>query len=842
MKLVMPRPLSPGHFKCIGSRGFGDPFNSYAHSCAWFEGRVFIGTSRYTMPLWGLPRFGRDMSQTLTPFPVPKIEYENMDLRGQIWRYDPADGQWVLVYRSPWENETDRVPLSLAFRSMCVFQGADESKPALYAFPTQGIKPLRRTMLRSVDGETFEEIPQPILEGEYGKYRTFRSLTAFKGRLFAAPSGLQANFYKVGTSGRQLSSGTAANVAQGASIRSSAEPSIGNWVQSSLPDMGDVTNNNLYDFGVCGDYLYVGTLNVREGFQLWRSLGEGPGPHHWEKVLDRGADRGPLNQMTISFAEFRGSLYLGTAIQNGGYDKANNIGPAGAEVIRVHPDGTWDLVVGEARHTRQGFKAPTSGLGPGFGSNLNGYIWRLTVHDDVLYAGTSKIASLLPYLDRSKYAHDPAALEQMLESRGGAELWRSTDGDTWVPITINGFDNRYNGGFRSILSTPVGLFVGTVNLYGSHTAQLHPDGWRYDENLRGGVEVWLGSATNRPSALEVPPVTAPPRIATLNDGAVTEALAIERAVNSSGGGSRLSPELELLCQGAIDDIPIEEMTDTLLNSESLDPFERLARIDTDLETAGNSVDEELLQYFQNSRLRNVGYWQKGTASPREAALSLISELTAKTLSQVPAELRISALVLGPNSAFVAAALMRMRKNIDVTLLADNRRRAKELHAEEPRARVLHSRNADIPVPDQSFDLILDVESPQLLGGPKLTRELVRVGRPGCGVAAAHILVPPEGDTVSISNHLVERTKTLTQAGLNSVLVVDGMDRCWRPFFNHSRAYFRSRFLFDVYSNDSLNSIFDALPGGRQAVATYLLVYASLPRSAHVSSLNENQLI
>jgi hypothetical protein len=65
-----------------------------------------------------------------------------------------------------------------------------------------------------------------------------------------------------------------------------------------------------------------------------------------------------LNQEAVSMIGFADALYIGTGIQNGGYDWRNKIGPAAAEIIRLNPDGSWDIVVGNPRLGKQ----PVSGL------------------------------------------------------------------------------------------------------------------------------------------------------------------------------------------------------------------------------------------------------------------------------------------------------------------------------------------------------------------------------------------------------------------------------------------------------------------------------------------------
>jgi hypothetical protein len=77
--------------------------------------------------------------------------------------------------------------------------------------------------------------------------------------------------------------------------------------------------------------------------------------------------------------------------------------------------------------------------------------------------------------------------------RCGCEVWRSHDGENWLPVTKRGFDNPYNVGIRNFVSTPHGLFIGTANPYGPRIAVPGDSGWEYVDNPRGGLEVWLGT-------------------------------------------------------------------------------------------------------------------------------------------------------------------------------------------------------------------------------------------------------------------------------------------------------------------------------------------------------------
>jgi nucleoside-diphosphate-sugar epimerase len=77
---------------------------------------------------------------------------------------------------------------------------------------------------------------------------------------------------------------------------------------------------------------------------------------------------------------------------------------------------------------------------------------------------------------------------------GGFEMWRSIDGEHWIPVTTTGFGNPYNYGGRTLVSTREGLLVGTANPFAPETPTRMAGGWQYAPNPGGGAEVWRGSA------------------------------------------------------------------------------------------------------------------------------------------------------------------------------------------------------------------------------------------------------------------------------------------------------------------------------------------------------------
>jgi hypothetical protein len=235
-----------------------------------------------------------------------------------------------------------------------------------------------------------------------------------------------------------------------------------------------------------------------DGYQIWRTTAEGNPPYEWEQVISQGAFRGRLSQGTASLSVFKDALYVGSGIQHGGIDVANQTGPAGPELIRIHPDGSWDLLVGKARETPDGWKAPLSGYAPGFGAITNGYFWRMGVHDGWIYVGTFNWAVMMNYASQDKWpdffrrVYGRLGPEKVLHNMAGAQLYRSYDGENWIPVTLNGFDNPYNYGIRGLISTPHGLAVGTVNPFAPRVGVVTDEGVHYEDNPRGGLEIWLG--------------------------------------------------------------------------------------------------------------------------------------------------------------------------------------------------------------------------------------------------------------------------------------------------------------------------------------------------------------
>ncbi len=472
--------LKQSHFKPIATGGFGDAHNAYPHSAIWFQNRLIVGTTRANLCMLKVSKMPTRFAQW--PINCPDDLYQ-LDMRGQIWAYEPQADQWVEVFRSPYLTLADQsvIPRDLGYRGMALFQGTSDTAPALYVATYASARGPGAFILRSSDGRHFEAVSKPgLLELPT---TTIRALIPFKNQLFTAPTGR---------------AGGHPNRADIPVIYASADPAGGEWVPVNEPGFGDPENGVIFELATCGDFLYAGTGHFRQGFQLWRTRAEGRPPYDWECVIRQGGGRGVLNQVAVSMTAFRGALYVGTGIQQGGVDQVNKVGPAAPELFRVTDDGQWDLIVGLARQTEHGFKTPLSGYRPGFNNPFTGYFWRLIEHDGWLYLGTLNWTTMMQFADaeqwptRFRQQVQHLGLPRILAHQTGAELYRSADGENWIPVTQDGFQNPFNYGIRTLVSSPQGLFVGCANPFGPQIARCYDKQWVYEENPRGGLEIWQG--------------------------------------------------------------------------------------------------------------------------------------------------------------------------------------------------------------------------------------------------------------------------------------------------------------------------------------------------------------
>ncbi|MCD6567467.1 MAG: PKD domain-containing protein [Dehalococcoidia bacterium] len=491
-------------FECLAQDGFGDEMNNYAWSMAEFNGDIYAGTSRnqgWSMismlyhDIVPVDMFTQPRDADL--FPWEKTEDFLEDMRGEIWRCH--DGEWQVVHRAE-PNE------GIGYRSMVAFNGY------LYAAVGSWMGPGTGTMLwrsRSGDPGTWE-----VVGGEMSALGAFdsRAMTVHNGMLYL---------------------GTSVGQAAVASIFATSDGE--HWEQvASFEGTG---NNYIASLKSFNGYLYAGTGNFQNGFEVWRSTVSDPASQDdWMQIVSGGAGDA-RNWWAATMEVFGDQLYVGS-LSLPLFSEEN---PElllqmlkGFELIRIDSDDQWELVIGSypwsvgiPNEETSERDLSLSGWPAGFGNPLNFYCWSMEEHEGVLYLGTFDASSLLQLLPIEELIDelelDPEDQEEMvillkeylemLEGAGvseefleplreviealeqqpvdweevyeiliagfaGADLWKTEDGICWEPVTLNGFDDPNNYGMRTMLNGS--LLVGTANPF-----------------LGGGCQVWKASSCPR---------------------------------------------------------------------------------------------------------------------------------------------------------------------------------------------------------------------------------------------------------------------------------------------------------------------------------------------------------
>jgi hypothetical protein len=232
---------------------------------------------------------------------------------------------------------------------------------------------------------------------------------------------------------------------------------MGVVVESANPSQGDNSflqispaSPQVYELAPYNGYLYVTFVDQTNGFSVAKTNAQPP--YTYTTVLPNGGYRNPdPNPIALSMLVFLGHLYVG----GDGVQRTAGLQAQGAELFRVNPDDSWDLISGESRSTPAGQKNALSGLGIGLGWQLNEHMWRMRIYDGRLYVGTFDAATTLRNI--------PSAVSYVTPEMG-FDLWWTADGSYFTLVDQTGFSDPFNFGARTLMDTPYGLFLGSALL------------------------------------------------------------------------------------------------------------------------------------------------------------------------------------------------------------------------------------------------------------------------------------------------------------------------------------------------------------------------------------------
>ncbi|HPD57922.1 MAG TPA: hypothetical protein P5294_11075 [Smithellaceae bacterium] len=439
----------------------------------------------------------------------------DVDLKPRIFRLK-LDGtsDWELYYTAPTVSvQGQQVPLELGYRGMQIFTDST-GETALYVVTDSGIARTSRVLKISEDSS------QPIKEvfRVTSATTSLRPIAIHEGRLYIGANNdvyeatnpeATADWTKIATDadfGGVIASGKRAMLWQFTSFNG--------YLYATMMEDVDPVGEQIEGNG--GAWLFKGRYDADQSKWVWT-------PIVADRTLfpDAPYPKGMGNRFnsTFSLASFKNNLYVGTlmtfpsliATGNLGLVLQNRIPP---QIYRFDINDVGTMVIGDTVGTTKStiFNSRTGNYGAGFFNpnflqlltpdpsirdanfSLNQYLWWMAEYKGKLYASTFDLRVFLKYMTRDNLEDlgmiepgDDAAwqnVQSMLDglntfndNPAGFDLYVTSDGNNWSPVTRDGFGDQFNYGGRILLSTDDLLYIGTANpFYGAQVFTLDDTG------------------------------------------------------------------------------------------------------------------------------------------------------------------------------------------------------------------------------------------------------------------------------------------------------------------------------------------------------------------------------
>lgn len=418
-------------FESISNLGFdaddnAQDFNDYPWAMKHFtpdgaeNGYLYVATGNSVVNLI-LNRIGVDLS--IDPvYRAPEIRRYRPDLGAKEW-------ERVLDYRDI-ENGPDWH--TSGFRILETYRPADSDVTYLYA-GTLGIHP---ALWRSTTGDpgTWERVWEGDREG------SIRDLEVHDGLLYVA----MTHEFEVPPKPGEIYAHDGEKV----------------WLIND-DGFGNEQNTAVFSLASFNGWLYAGTLNYLEGYEVWKLAG--PDGQSEPRLVITGGGPSSANMGVSQMYIYDGYLYI-PAVIFGGTDITRGIARRGADMVRLDANDQVEVIVGPGS---------LAGIGSGFNTVKNGYLWSLVEHDGRLFCGTWDSNSVLPIMgaylsdilrsDKLNLFKPVPDLYDVMTGKG-AELYVSEDGVHWSTVFTDGLGNPDHYGIRTMTSANGHLYLGFANV------------------------------------------------------------------------------------------------------------------------------------------------------------------------------------------------------------------------------------------------------------------------------------------------------------------------------------------------------------------------------------------
>lgn len=459
-----------------------------------------------------------------------------VDLRPRIFRLklNSAGASWELIYTAPIAQGI--IPLELGYRGMQVFTDS-AGETALYVVSDAGATKVSRVLKISADSDPQNIVPKEVFR--VTGTASLRPIAVHKGQLYI---GANNDIYEA-SNPESMSDWTkiAADsnfgglVAAGKKAMLWQFASFNDYLYVTLAEDVDATKPQTPDNG--GAWLFKGKFDANLSQWVWT-------PIVADQSLFTAAPypKGMGNRFntTFSLASFKDNLYVGTLmtfpslIGTGNVQLVfqNRIPP---QIYRVSKTDVCAMVIGDTVGPTKStiFPSRIGNYWAGFfqpsifqtlsldatirntNFSLNQYLWWMAEYNGKLYASTFDLRVFLKYLTRTNLeeigliaAGDDGAwqtIQLMLQAVDlyndnppGCDIYYTSDGVNWTPLTRDGFGDPFNYGARVLLPPTVAahpLYVGMANpFYGAKVYTVEDTGSGAASEGDGGGGCFIATA------------------------------------------------------------------------------------------------------------------------------------------------------------------------------------------------------------------------------------------------------------------------------------------------------------------------------------------------------------
>ena len=389
----------PADFTPISEPGFDAADNAadrndYPWAMTYFKpddrdsGQLYVGTGNAIRLAGFLERI----------FGLPPDPWHPPEIR----RYQPAEGpqSWERVL--DWRDVENGPPWqTTGVRALSSYRVPSSGQTYLYA-GTFGTQP---TLWRSRTGDpgTWEAVWSNPMEG------SIRSLAVHNEILYVAVT----------------------HESKGLHTPGEIHATDGQAVWPVMTDgFGSANNFGVYVLASFNGWLYAGTMNLIQGYEVWKLAGPDGQAPPVRIIAHGGTSRAQhaVGDMRV----FQDRLYVASLILGAEFSLV-----AAADMLRIDDHDRVEVVVG---HNSVG------GVPSGFGYPHNAYLWCLEEHRGKLYCGTWNMSNVFSVTDRY-----------------GARLYASEDGVSWYEVVKGGLGGR-SFAVRDMVSTGDTLYLGLANI------------------------------------------------------------------------------------------------------------------------------------------------------------------------------------------------------------------------------------------------------------------------------------------------------------------------------------------------------------------------------------------